>query len=67
MNGRITEPTLTRMEDKLGRPIRRGLDKAMNEVMDLSETQETAADAETAAEKIDCLNGNCKKELEDVS
>ena len=66
MNGRITEPTISRMEDKLGRPIRRGLDKAMNEVMDQLETKEPG-NTEPESSKIDCLNGNCKKELEDAS
>jgi len=37
LNARITEQTIERMEEKLGRPIRRGLDKAMNEVMDLED------------------------------
>ena len=60
MNGRISEPTIERMEKKLGRPIRRGLDKAMNEVMDLSETKEVTTDATSAAE-LDCLNNNTKR------
>ena len=60
MNGRITESTISRMEDKLGRPIRRGLDKAMNEVMDQSEHQEIG-NTEQESSKIDCLNNNAKR------
>ena len=55
------------MEGKLGRPIRRGLDKAMNEVMDLSENQEIETLEQPESIEIDCLNGNCKKELQNVS
>ena len=61
MNGQINEDTLVRMEGKLGRPIRRGLDKAMNEVMDLSEAAEIETDAAPADTELDCLNNNTKR------
>ena len=39
MNGIIEESTLERMEDIRGKPIRRGLDKAINECLDKLENE----------------------------
>jgi len=61
MNGQISEETLVRMEEKLGRPIRRGLDKAMNEVMDISEEEKIETDSIQAETELDCLNSNTKR------
>ena len=61
MNGRINEPTIERMEEKLGRSIRRGLDKAMNEIMDQSDSQEIEIAAASTDSEIDCLNNNTKR------
>ena len=66
MNGRINENTIQRMEKTLDRPIRRGLDKAINECLTKLEdgTCKDATEEETEnSQKIDCLNGDCKKEL----
>jgi len=61
MNGQISEETLVRMEGKLGRPIRRGLDKAMNEVMDKAENTET----KPTHENVDCLSDSTRECLND--
>jgi len=58
MNGQISEDTIVRMEEKLGRPIRRGLDKAMNEVMDQAENETTI---EPTIEKVDCLSDSTRE------
>ena len=49
------------MEEKLGIPIRRGLDKVMNEIMDQSESQEKEIAAASTDSEIDCLNNNTKR------
>jgi len=61
MNGIIEESTLERMGDIRGKPVRRGLDKAINECLDKLEDG-TCKDSNP--EKVDCLNDNCKEELE---
>ncbi len=61
MNGQISEETLVRMEGKLGRPIRRGLDKAMNEIMDKAENTET----KPTPENVDCLSDSTRECLND--
>ena len=66
MNGIIQESTLERMGDIRGKPVRRGLDKAINECLDKLEDG-TCKDPnleEVEPEKADCLNDNCKEELE---
>lgn len=67
MNGKIEESTLERMEEIRGKgPIRRGLDKAINECLDKLEDG-TCKDTNTEkieSEKVDCLDDNCKEELE---
>jgi len=40
MNGIIEESTIERMEEIRGKPIRRGLDKAINECLDKLESEE---------------------------
>jgi len=49
------------MEGKLGRPIRRGLDKAMNEIMDKAENTET----KPTPENVDCLSDSTRECLND--
>ena len=61
LNGVIKEATLTRMENTLERPIRRGLDKAMNECMDKLE----ANSEPTKNGKVDCLCNETKRILEE--
>jgi len=39
MNGIIEESTLERMEEIRGKPVRRGLDKAINECLDTLENK----------------------------
>ena len=39
MNGKIEESTLERMEEIRGKPVRRGLDKAINECLDKLENK----------------------------
>lgn len=39
LNGKIEEPTLERMGEIRGKPVRRGLDKAINECLDLLENK----------------------------
>ena len=65
MNGQISEETLVRMEGKIGRPIRRGLDKAMNEVMDQGESTETKPIQKPAPENVDCLSDSTRECLTD--
>jgi len=66
MNGIIEESTLERMGDIRGKPVRRGLDKAINECLDKLEdgTCKDPNSEEIESEKVDCLNDNCKEELE---
>jgi len=67
MNGKIEEDTLERMEKIRGSgPIRRGLDKAINECLDKLEdgTCKDANPEKVESEKADCLNDNCKEELQ---
>lgn len=67
MNGKIQEETLERMEKIRGSgPIRRGLDKAINECLDRLEDgtcKDTIEEKIENSRKIDCLNDDCKKEL----
>ena len=71
MNGKIQEPTLERMEEIRGKPLRRGLDKAINECLDLLENKTVTCDDEGQITKVedteqaDCLNDNCKEELKE--
>lgn len=71
MNGIIQESTLERMEDIRGKPIRRGLDKAINECLDKLQdgTCKDADNKKVESEKVeseqaDCLNNNVKRSLE---
>lgn len=61
LNGIIKEDTLTRMENTLDRPIRRNLDKAVNECMDkLENSSEPPKTGE-----VDCLCNKTKRILEE--
>ncbi len=66
MNGKIEESTLERLSDIRGKPVRRGLDKAINECLDKLEdgTCKDANPEKVESEKADCLNDNCKEELQ---
>lgn len=57
MNGRINESTLERMGEIRGKPIRRGLDSAINECLDLLEEQMDSTDEQGAAIKV----GTCDR------
>lgn len=73
MNGKIEEDTLKRMEKIRGTgPIRRGLDKVINDCLtkledgtcaDTNEKKEELENKTENSQKIDCLNDGCKKEL----
>ena len=69
MNGKIEEATLERLGEIRGKTVRRGLDKAINECLDLLENKTVTTNEEDKvtkiknAQKIDCLNDGCKKEL----
>ena len=68
MNGKIEEDTLERMEEIRGKgPIRRGLDKAINECLDVLEDKVVTTDEEgriTDVKELNCLNSNAKRCLE---
>lgn len=54
MNGKIEEKTLERMEKIRGSgPIRRGLDKAINECLDLLENKMITTDEEGKITKVE--------------
>lgn len=53
MNGKIEEDTLERMEEIRGKPIRRGLDKAINECLDLLEDNTVTTDEQDKVTKVE--------------
>lgn len=76
MNGKIEEATLERMEKIRGTgPIRRGLDKAINDCLtkledgicaDTNEKKEELENKTVTTDnkiQVDCLNDGCKEEL----
>lgn len=69
VNGQINEPTLERLGKIRGKTVRRGLDSAINECLDLLEdnTNTTNEKGQVVkienAQKVDCLNDDCKEEL----
>ena len=53
MNGIIEEETLERMGEIRGKPVRRGLDKAINECLDLLEDKTITTDEEGKITKVE--------------
>jgi len=65
MNGIIEESTIERMEEIRGKPIRRGLDKAINECLDKLETEDVDEGTETIEKstepEVNCLSKSTKR------
>ena len=65
MNGIIEESTLERMEEIRGKPVRRGLDKAINECFDKLEAEDIGEGTETIEKstepEVDCLSKSTKR------
>jgi len=61
LQGKITDQTISRMEDTLNRPIRRGLDAAINECMDkITNNSENPKTGD-----VDCMCLETKRILEE--
>ena len=56
MNGKIEESTLERMGDIRGKPVRRGLDSAINECLDLLEDEANTTDNKGQENKVVSCN-----------
>ena len=68
MNGQIDESTLDRLGEIRGKTVRRGLDSAINECLDLLENKAVTVEKGTKIEnKTDCLNEDCKEELKEIA
>ena len=65
MKANISEELIERVATINGKPIIRGMDKAINECLDRLEdgTCKDANPEKVESEKSDCLNDNCKEEL----
>ena len=66
MKANISEELIERVATINGKPIIRGMDKAMNECLDRLQdgTCKDENHKKVESEKVDCLNNNCKEELQ---
>jgi len=70
MKANISDETIERVAEIRGKPIVRGMDSAINECFDKLENKVVTTDEECKITKIknmqqaDCLNDECKEELE---
>ena len=72
MKANISEELIERVAKINGKPIIRGMDKAINECLnrledgtcnDTNKEKEELENKTENSQKIDCLNDDCKKEL----
>lgn len=66
MKANISEELIERVATINGKPIIRGMDRAMNECLDRLQdgTCKDENHKKVESEKVDCLNNNCKEELQ---
>ena len=66
MNAKLSESTVKRIEKNTDRPISRGMDKAVNDVLDqLDSLKEIQDEQEVTKNQVDCLCDSTKKVLKD--
>jgi len=66
MKANISEELIERVATINGKPIIRGMDRAMNECLDRLQdgTCKDENHKKVESEKVDCLNDSCKGELQ---
>lgn len=63
MNGQISESTLERLSDIRGKPVRRGLDTAINECLDKLEEQSNDSQSSPSIEVCDFTNQMAEEDV----